>query len=75
MQTENSSGHVTVGVMDGRYRIRPELYSLDIGYKKITDAARPTISQNSGTILAQDWCRPNMLGLLDQAFTGTNTRK
>jgi hypothetical protein len=25
-------------------------------------------TKNSGTVLAEDWCRPNMLGLLDKAF-------
>jgi hypothetical protein len=34
--------------------------------KKISPALR---QRTMGTILAQDWCRPNMLGLLDQAFT------
>jgi hypothetical protein len=73
MQTGKFSGHVTVGVKDGRYRItfKGIVLTGDIGYKKITDKESLTnyAAKNSGTILAQDWCRPNMLGLLDQAFT------
>ena len=43
----------------------------DIGYKKIIakDNLTSYACKNNGTVLAQDWCRPNMLGLLDQAFT------
>jgi len=26
-------------------------------------------TRNSATIIAPDWCRPNMLGVLEQAFT------
>ena len=42
-----------------------------IGYKKIIakDNLTSYACKNNGTVLAQDWCRPNMLGLLDQAFT------
>jgi hypothetical protein len=73
MQTGKFSGHVTVGVKDGRYRItfKGIVLTGDIGYKKITDRENLTnyAAKNSGTILAPDWCRPNMLGLLDQAFT------
>lgn len=73
IQTGKYSGKATVGVKDGKYRIT--LYSIqmtgDIGYKKITAKENLTsfASKNNGTILSQDWCRPNMLGLLDQAFT------
>ena len=73
IQTGRYSGHATVGVKDGRYRVtvRDLVMTGDIGYKKIT-AKEPLTSfacKNNGTIMAQDWCRPNMLGLLDQAFT------
>ncbi len=73
IQTGKYSGKATVGVKDGKYRITLNAIQLtgDIGYKKIT--ARENLTsfacKNSGTILAQDWCRPNMLGLLDQSFT------
>ena len=73
IQTGKYSGHATVGVKDGRYRVtvRDIVMTGDIGYKKIT-AKEPLTSfacKNNGTIMAQDWCRHNMLGLLDQAFT------
>ncbi len=73
MQTGKYSGKVAVGVKDGRYRVTMSgiMVTGDIGYKKIT-AKEPLTSfacKNSGTILSQDWCRPNMLGLLDQALT------
>ena len=73
IQTGKYSGKATVGVKDGRYRVtvREIVMTGDIGYKKIT-AKEPLTSfacKNNGTIMAQDWCRPNMLGLLDQSFT------
>jgi hypothetical protein len=73
IQTGKYSGNVAVGVKDGKYRITFHAIELtgDIGYKKILEKDRLTsyACKNNGTILAQDWCRPNMLGLLDQAFT------
>ncbi|HWA32785.1 MAG TPA: hypothetical protein VG737_01580 [Cyclobacteriaceae bacterium] len=73
MQTGKYSGKVAVGVKEGRYRVTLSniMVTGDIGYKKIT-TKEPLTSfacKNSGTILSQDWCRPNMLGLLDQALT------
>lgn len=72
IQTGKFSGQVTVGVKDGRYRItvRNIVLTGDIGYKKITakESLTSFACKNNGTIMAQDWCRPNMLGLLDQAF-------
>lgn len=73
IQTGKYSGKATVGVKDGRYRVtlREIVMTGDIGYRKIT-AKEPLTSfacKNNGTIMAQDWCRPNMLGLLDQALT------
>lgn len=73
IQTGKYSGKAIVGVKDGRYRVtvREIVLTGDIGYKKIT-SREPLTSfacKNNGTIMAQDWCRPNMLGLLDQAFT------
>ncbi len=66
------SGKVTVGAKEGKYRVTLQSIQLtgDIGYKKITTKDNLTnyACRNSGTILSQDWCRPNMLGLLDQAF-------
>jgi hypothetical protein len=73
IQTGKYSGKATVGVKDGKYRITFSDLQLtgDIGYKKITakDNLTNYACRNSGTVLSQDWCRPNMLGLLDQAFT------
>lgn len=73
IQTGKYSGKATVGVKDGRYRVtlRDIVLTGDIGYKKITSRESLTsfACKNNGTIMAQDWCRPNMLGLLDQAFT------
>jgi hypothetical protein len=73
IQTGKYSGTVEVGVKDGKYRITFHSIQLtgDIGYKKIVtkDNLTSYACKNNGTVLAQDWCRPNMLGLLDQAFT------
>jgi hypothetical protein len=73
IQTGKYSGEVTVGVKNGKYRVTFQAIQVtgDIGYKKITEKDNLTnyAAKNSGTILAQDWCRPSMLGLLDQAFT------
>jgi len=73
MQSGKYSGKVTIGVKDGKYRITMKTIQLtgDMGYKKITAKENLTnySTRNSATILSPDWCRPNMLGLLDQAFT------
>lgn len=73
IQTGKYSGSVEVGVKDGKYRITFHNIELtgDIGYKKITarDKLTSYACKNNGTVFSQDWCRPNMLGLLDQAFT------
>lgn len=73
MQTGKFTGKVFIGVKDGKYRVTMKaiLMTGDIVYKKITEKDKLTTyaTRNSATILAADWCRPNMLGLLDQAFT------
>ncbi len=73
MQTGKFSGTVTVGVKDGKYRvtIKAIQFTGNLGYKMITEKDNLTryATKNSGTLLAEDWCRPNMLGLLDKAFT------
>lgn len=73
IQTGRYSGAVEVGAKDGRYRISFHSIQLtgDIGYKKIIERDNLTsyACKNNGTVMSQDWCRPNMLGLLDQAFT------
>ncbi len=73
IQTGKFSGQVSVGVKEGKFRVTFKSIQVtgDIGYKKITEKDNLTnyAAKNSGTILSPDWCRPNMLGLLDQAFT------
>jgi hypothetical protein len=73
IQTGKYSGQVNIGVKDGKYRVTFRSIQLtgDIGYKKITakDKLTSYACKNNGTILAPDWCRPTMLGLLDKAFT------
>ena len=73
MQSGKYSGKVSIGVKDGKYRITMKSIQLtgDMGYKKITTKENLTnySTRNSATILSPDWCRPNMFGLLDQAFT------
>ena len=73
IQTGKYSGKAAIGVKDGKYRITVSSIQLtgDIGYKKITakESLTSFASKNSGTILSQDWCKPNMLGLLDQSLT------
>ncbi len=73
IQTGHYSGKVAIAIRDNKYRITFTAIQVtgDIGYKKITekDALTNYACKNNGTVLAQDWCRPNMLGLLDKAFT------
>lgn len=73
IQTGKYSGKVAIAIKDNKYRVTFNAIQVtgDIGYKKITekDALTNYACKNNGTILAQDWCRPNMLGLLDKAFT------
>jgi hypothetical protein len=73
IQTGKYSGKVAIDVKDGKYRVTFQALELtgDIGYKKITERDKLTTyaCRNSGTVIAPEWCRPNMLGLLDKAFT------
>lgn len=73
MQSGKYSGKVSISIREGRYRITfNEIYLTgEIGYKSIKEKEKLTdyASRNSGTQLSPDWCRPNMLGLLDKAFT------
>jgi hypothetical protein len=73
IQTGKYSGKVTVGVKDGKYRITVKAiqFTGNLGYKMITEKDNLTryATKNSGTIMAEDWCKPNMLGLLNKAFT------
>ncbi|HOX82708.1 MAG TPA: hypothetical protein PLJ60_12370 [Chryseolinea sp.] len=73
MQTGKFSGTVVIGVKDGKYRLTLNAIQItgDMGYKKITTRDNLTnyACKNSGTVLSTDWCKPNMLGLLDQSFS------
>ncbi len=73
IQTGRYSGKVLVTVKDGKYRLTYNALEVtgDIGYKKITTRDRLTnyACRNSGTVISPDWCKPNMLGLLEKAFT------
>lgn len=73
IQTGKYSGKVSIVTKDGKYRVTFQSIQVtgDIGYKKITsrEALTNYACKNNGTVLGQDWCRPNMLGLLDKAFT------
>jgi hypothetical protein len=73
IQTGKYSGKVQVDVKDGKYRVTFSSLQLtgNIGYKNITSKENLTnySCRNNGTYIAQDWCKPNMLGLLDKAFT------
>ena len=73
MQTGKYSGKVSVGVKDGKYRVTVKAiqFTANLGYKMVTEKDNLTryATKNSGTIMAEDWCKPNMLGLLNKAFT------
>lgn len=72
IQTGKFSGKVSVGVKDGKYRVtvKSMQFTGNLGYKMITEKDNLTryATKNSGTIMAEDWCRPNMLGLLNKAL-------
>lgn len=73
IQTGRYSGLVNVSAKDGKYRVTLRSLQLtgDFGYKKVTSKENLTnyAGRNSGTVIAQDWCKPNTLGLLEKAFT------
>lgn len=73
MQTGHFSGKVSVAAREGRYRVSMNdvMMTGDMGYEKLDNKTALTgfATVNSGTALNRDWCRPNMLGLLEMAFT------
>lgn len=79
IQTGQFGGRLTAQVKDGRYRITLEEITMkgNIGYKNIPDPEPMTgyATIKSATMLGQDWCRPNMLGLLNQALNDHFTCK
>lgn len=72
LQTGKFSGKVSIGVKDGKYRVTVKsiLFTGNLGYKMVAEKDNLTryATKNSGTVMAEDWCRPNMLGLLNKAF-------
>jgi hypothetical protein len=72
IQTGRFGGKLTAQVRDGRYRITLEEITMkgNIGYKNIPDPEAMTeyATIKSATALSPEWCRPNMLGLLNQAL-------
>lgn len=73
MQTGKYSGKVVVGVKDGKYRVTVTAikFTGNLGYKivKEKDDLTRFATKNSGTAIDEDWLKPNVLGLLDKAFT------
>jgi len=73
LQTGKYSGKVAISVKDGKYRITISAiqFTGNLGYKivKEKDDLTSYATKNSGTALSEDWCKPNVLGLLDKAFT------
>ncbi len=72
MQTGKYSGKVSVNVKDGKYRVTVTeiMFTGNLGYKLLKEKESLTryATKNSGTALSEDWCKPNVLGLLDKAF-------
>ena len=72
IQTGRFSGKLTAEAKDGRYRITLEQITMkgDIGYKNIPEPEPITnyATIKGATALAGDWCRPNLLGVLNQAL-------
>lgn len=77
IQTGRFSGILTAEAKDGRYRITLEQITMkgDIGYKNIPEPEPMTnyATIKGATVLASDWCRPNLLGVLNQALNDTFT--
>lgn len=73
IQTGRFSGKINTEVKDGKYRVTLTSIQMkgNIGYKTITAPESITnyACTNSGTNLSREWCKPNTLGLLDQALT------
>jgi hypothetical protein len=73
MQTGTYSGKVAVNVKDGRYRVTVTdiQFTGNLGYKMLKEKEPLTryATKNSATAILEDWCKPNVLGLLDKAFT------
>lgn len=73
MQTGKYSGKASVNVKDGKYRVTVTAiqFTGNLGYKlvKEKDSLTRFATKNSATAIHEDWCKPNVLGLLDKAFT------
>ena len=73
MQTGKYSGKVNVDIKGNRYRVTVTAiqFTGNLGYKllKEKDDLTRYATKNSGTVISEDWCKPNVLGLLNKAFT------
>lgn len=72
LQTGKFSGQAAVSIREGRYRVtfKSIMVTGEIGYKSIKEKEPFTglCSKSNGTLLSQDWLKPNHLGLLGKAF-------
>lgn len=79
IQTGRFGGKISAEVRDGRYRVTIREFTMkgNIGYKEIASPEPMTnyACTNSGTVISRDWCKPNTLGLLEQALTDLLTYK
>lgn len=77
IQTGRFSGRITAEAKDGRYRITLEQITMkgNIGYKDIPGPEPMTnyACIKGATAIASDWCRPNLLGVLNQALNDNFT--
>ncbi len=77
IQTGRFSGKITAEAKDGRYRITLEKITMkgNIGYKEIPGPEPMTnyACIKGATAIAGDWCRPNLLGVLNQALNDNFT--
>lgn len=77
IQTGRFSGRITAEAKDGRYRITVEKITMkgNIGYKEIPGPEPMTnyACIKGATAIASDWCRPNLLGVLNQALNDNFT--
>jgi hypothetical protein len=73
IQTGKYYGKVAASVKEGKYRLTISSIQMtgNIGYKTISTKENLTnySCENNGTSIAQNWCKPNTLGLLEKAFT------
>lgn len=73
IQTGKFSGKVKIESKANKYRVSVTSIVMtgSMGYKKIASPEPMTnyATANSGTLISREWCKPTMLGLLDQAIS------